>query len=193
MGANLGGKAKRSLAGVIILPGHASGTNGGRRRALQRKKLMTAQGDPGPKRETDDVSGRRIQLLAVNALNRACTLIDVVAYRPFIVKLTERLPRWWGCQLAHLSMKLDDRWGTGYWASDDAPAAPEGLCDACRRRPAWQSSEELSTKPGKQVISNAIQFSFVVGVGQFLRRLKVSKSSIAFLPMLARSVSWRWR
>jgi len=34
-------------------------------------------------------------------------------------------------------MRLDDRWGTGYWSGDSAPAAPEGICDACKRRGAW--------------------------------------------------------
>ena len=34
-------------------------------------------------------------------------------------------------------MWLDDRWGVGYWSSDAAPAVPEGLCDACKRRAAW--------------------------------------------------------
>ena len=73
----------------------------------------------------------------VGALNSACTAVDAVAYRPAVVRLTLALPRWWSCQLAHLSMRLDDRWGTGYWSSDPAPAAPEGLCDACKRRAAW--------------------------------------------------------
>lgn len=73
----------------------------------------------------------------VRALNTACTAVDAVAYRPAVVRLTLPLPRWWGCQLARLSMRLDDRWGTGYWSSETAPAAPEGLCDACRRRAAW--------------------------------------------------------
>jgi hypothetical protein len=34
-------------------------------------------------------------------------------------------------------MSLDDRWETGYWSGDSAPAAPGGLCDACGRRAAW--------------------------------------------------------
>jgi len=73
----------------------------------------------------------------VGALNSACTAVDKVAYRPAVVRLTRRLPRWWRCELARLSMSLDDRWGSGYWSSAAAPAAPGGLCDACRRRAAW--------------------------------------------------------
>ena len=34
-------------------------------------------------------------------------------------------------------MFLDDRWGTGYWAGDGAPASPQGLSEACERRAAW--------------------------------------------------------
>jgi hypothetical protein len=70
-------------------------------------------------------------------MNRACTAVDAVAYRPAVVRLTRRLPVWWHCQLAHASMALDDRWGTGYWESDSAPPVPEGLCEACGRRAAW--------------------------------------------------------
>jgi hypothetical protein len=73
----------------------------------------------------------------VGALNSACTAVDAVAYRPAVVRLSLPLPRWWSCQLARLSMRLNDRWGIGYWSSDIAPAAPEGLCDACHRRAAW--------------------------------------------------------
>jgi hypothetical protein len=70
-------------------------------------------------------------------LARACTVIDAVAYRPAIVKLTRRLPRWWRCDLARWSMKLDDHWAAGYWSSPTAPAAPLSMCDACGRRAAW--------------------------------------------------------
>src|SRR4051794_33226606 len=73
----------------------------------------------------------------IGALNAACTAVDAVAYRPVVVRLTLPLPRWWRCDLARLSMRLDDRWSTGYWSSDAAPAAPDGLCDACQRRAAW--------------------------------------------------------
>jgi hypothetical protein len=133
--------------------------------------------------------------LVVNALNRACTLIDAVTYRPFIVKLTERLPRWWGCQLAHLSMRLDDRWGTGYWASDDAPAAPEGLCDACRRRPAWLviggveheagEASYLERHPVQLCGWCRLEISSPPQSEQELNRILADAR--------ARSVSWRWR
>jgi hypothetical protein len=73
----------------------------------------------------------------VGGLNTLCTAVDGVAYRPAVVRLTLRLPRWWRCDLARLSMRLDSRWGIGYWSSDSTPPAPSGLCDACGRRAAW--------------------------------------------------------
>lgn len=80
---------------------------------------------------------RSVQLVTLRTLNRVCTWVDDVAYRPVVVKLTRRLPRWWNCQLAHLSIKLDERWNTGYWRSESAPPVPDGLCEACGRRAAW--------------------------------------------------------
>jgi hypothetical protein len=62
-------------------------------------------------------------------------LVDAVAYRPAIVKLTIWLPRWWNCDFVRLSMWLDDQWGAGYW--DEFEWVPGGLCDACHRRAAW--------------------------------------------------------
>jgi hypothetical protein len=76
---------------------------------------------------------RTLQLLTVRALNGLCGWVDQVAYRPAILKLTEPLPRWWNCQLADASVKLDGRWRTGYWDS----WGPGGPCDACHRRASW--------------------------------------------------------
>jgi hypothetical protein len=70
----------------------------------------------------------------VRALAVTDAAIDEVLYRPAVVKAFVRLPRWWNCDLARLSMRLDDRWGTGYW--DEAGIAPGGPCDACGRRAA---------------------------------------------------------
>lgn len=77
------------------------------------------------------------QLRVVIALGWACTLIDWLAYRPAVVKLGTYVPRWWCCDLARLSMRLDDRWATGYWESPNAPPAPLSPCDACGRRGGW--------------------------------------------------------
>jgi hypothetical protein len=83
-----------------------------------------------------NVDFRTSRRAVVRGLNLACSGIDSVLYRPAVVKLTESLPRPWCCQLAHLSMRLDDRWSTGYWASPDAPTVPGGPCDICGRRAA---------------------------------------------------------
>jgi len=80
---------------------------------------------------------RSIKLAFIGALYRTCGLIDDVAYRPAVVKLTRRLPWFWCCQLSHLSMTLDDRWQTGFWQGPNTPPAPDGPCDACGRRAAW--------------------------------------------------------
>ncbi|MDX6622237.1 MAG: hypothetical protein QOE75_169 [Solirubrobacterales bacterium] len=83
------------------------------------------------------MSRRALELFVVRTVNQACDLVDSVAYRPAIVRLTRRLPFFWHCQLARASIALDERWGTGYWDSEGHPPVPEGLCDACGRRAAW--------------------------------------------------------
>jgi hypothetical protein len=59
--------------------------------------------------------------------------IDSVAYRPAVVKAFAWAPRWWRCELAKLSIRLDDRWHVGHWQY----GRPGGLCEACGRRAAW--------------------------------------------------------
>jgi len=128
----------------------------------------------------------------------ACTLIDQVVYRPAVVKATAWLPRWWNCQLAHLSMKLDDRWGTGFWESSAAPAAPNGPCDACGRRSAWlvlggteagedgdPDADYLATHEVKLCGWCKLDFSEPpADRGELDRMLADAR---------ARSVSWSWR
>lgn len=88
----------------------------------------------------------------VSGLNSACELVDEVAYRPAVVWLTLRLPRWWRCELARLSMRLDERWKVGWWETGGArTVAPGGECDICHRRPAIHevggSMEDLGVEP----------------------------------------------
>lgn len=54
----------------------------------------------------------------VAGLDRADQILDEVLYRPAVVKLTERLPRCWLCDLSKLSMRPDVRWSTSYWNSE---------------------------------------------------------------------------
>jgi hypothetical protein len=78
----------------------------------------------------------RLKRSLVSALDSACGVVDGVAYRPAVVRATMFLPRWWRCKLARLSVRLDERWDTGYWGKDQA-GAPAGVCDASNRRAAW--------------------------------------------------------
>jgi hypothetical protein len=70
------------------------------------------------------------------ALATADELVDEVLYRPAIVRAFRWLPRWWRCDLARLSMALDDRWRLRWWR-DEGGAEPGGVCEACGRRAAW--------------------------------------------------------
>jgi hypothetical protein len=69
----------------------------------------------------------------VVALAKVDAAVDAVLYRPVIVKAFVKLPRWWQCDLARLSILLDDRWQTGYWGEWIVPGGP---CDVCGRRAA---------------------------------------------------------
>jgi hypothetical protein len=78
----------------------------------------------------------------VGALARTDELLDTVLYRPAVVRAFRWLPRWWLCDLAKVSMRLDDLWDTGWW--DDAGIAPGPPCAACGRR----ASIHVFTGPG---------------------------------------------
>ncbi len=77
-----------------------------------------------------------IRFIIVRGLNACCNAVDLVAYRPFAVKAIEWSPVFWRCQLANLSIKLDNKWKTAYWDSE-IPETPLDLCDACQRRASW--------------------------------------------------------
>ena len=53
--------------------------------------------------------------IVVVGLAKMDEVLDAVLYRPAVVKTFLWLPRWWLCDLAKLSMRLDDLWDTGYW------------------------------------------------------------------------------
>jgi hypothetical protein len=71
----------------------------------------------------------------VVGLARLDELLDEVLYRPAIVKAFSWLPRWYYCDLAQLSIALDDRWHVGWWDE----YGPAGVCEACGRRGAYIS------------------------------------------------------
>src|SRR5438477_1695384 len=59
--------------------------------------------------------------LVVKALEKTDEALDWVLYRPAVVKAFLWVPRWWQCDLAKLSIRLDDRWGTGVHADEGLP------------------------------------------------------------------------
>ena len=65
------------------------------------------------------------------ALAKVDEALDELLYRPAVVKAFAWLPRWWLCDLAKLSIRLDTRWGTAWWNGELEPGEP---CQACRRR-----------------------------------------------------------
>jgi len=78
----------------------------------------------------------------VQVLNSVCVAVDAILYLPGVVRLGRRAPRWWNCQLAKVSLRLDQRWGTGFW--EDGPAVPGPPCKACGRRAAHLTVEVWS-------------------------------------------------
>lgn len=144
------------------------------------------------------MSRKSLQLVILRALNWVCTLVDDVAYRPVVVKLAQRLPRWWNCQLAQLSMKLDERWDTGYWRSNSAPPIPDGVCEACGRRAAWLvvGGTEPDEEPDK-VITYLDEYPINIcawcSIDSSLPINNRAERVFALADAGRRSIAWRWR
>jgi hypothetical protein len=117
--------------------------------------------------------------LVVVMLEKVDEVIDAVAYRPAVVKAFASLPWWWHCGLAKLSVRLDDRWGTGYWA--DGPV-PSGTCAACERRAAHLV---IDGPVGEVPLCGWCRIE-----GSILSEADLERALAA---AAARSVSWRWR
>lgn len=140
----------------------------------------------------------RLRYSIVSGLNGACCIVDNVAYRPAVVLLTRALPRWWRCELGRLSMRLDDRWATGFWTGPEAPCPTGGLCRACGRRAAWlvvgwqPEFDEGPPDPDWYLGSNPVELCGWCSLGgepidgdeDLQRALAAARSH---------SVSWRWR
>lgn len=133
----------------------------------------------------------------ISLLNRSCTWVDAVAYRPAVVRLALPLPRWWSCQLARLSMRLDDRWGTAYWEGGEAPAAPQGLCEACGRRAAWLvvggTDEDGDEPAGYFLASRPVHLCGWCRLDGDRPIEKEDDLCSALAAARARSIAWRWR
>lgn len=129
--------------------------------------------------------------LLVAVLARADALLDEVLYRPAVVRAFGWLPRWWLCDLARLSVRLDERWRTGYWDDGTVPGAP---CEACGRRAAihvYGGPDEELPEVDDYLTSRPVR---VCGWCQLLGPM-TSEDEVRRELMAARdaSVSWRWR
>ena len=131
--------------------------------------------------------------LLVAALARADLLVDEVLYRPAVVKAFAWLPRWYLCDLAKLSLRLEDRWHTGWW--DEKGWAPGGRCDACGRRAAWIVLG--GPEPGEEPTGSYLETHPIETCGWCLFDVEPFAGPEALARGLAaarvRSVSWRWR
>ena len=140
----------------------------------------------------DDMVRFRALRLLVAVLAGADQALDALLYRPAVVRAFQWAPRWWLCDLAKLSMRLDDAWATGWWDADSW--VPGGPCEACGRRAAIHvyGGREADDEP----------------IGDFLEGRPVHTCGWCRLvgPMTseadvqrelgragAESVSWRWR
>jgi hypothetical protein len=134
--------------------------------------------------------GRGIVVL----LEKADEAVDEVLYRPALVKAFDWLPRWWQCDLARLSMRVDERWQVGWW--DDADIVIGGPCEACGRRASYLVYGERDEDDDLDPIEDFFTDRPVYTCGWC--RLEGTVESEADLrrelaAARARSVSWRWR
>ena len=130
----------------------------------------------------------------VAGLDRADRVLDQLLYRPAVVKLTARLPRWWLCDLSKLSIRLDDRWSIGYW--DAESLAPGPPCDACGRRASifevggWAEGEAGADEEfmAKRTVALCgwckLPTGSITSEGELQAAMREARE---------RSVSWRWR
>ena len=125
--------------------------------------------------------------------------LDEVLYRPAIVKAFMWLPRWWLCDLAKLSMVLDDRWAVGYW--EKASIAPGQPCEACGRRAAihliggWADDPDLDETReddgGDLLAHRVVRLCGWCHIeGPILTQDDLHQE---FQAAVRDSVSWRWR
>ncbi len=127
----------------------------------------------------------------VVALAKVDELIDELVYRPAVVRMFLWLPRWWLCDLAKLSIALDDRWGVGYWDW----IVPNGRCEACGRRAAIHvyGGEDDETDEGATdfLADRPVRTCGWCHLdGPITNELELQH---ALATARRRSVSWRWR
>jgi hypothetical protein len=141
---------------------------------------------------------RVAQRAVVAGVARVDAALDGVLYRPAVVRATLAFPRWWRCDLAKLSMWLDDRWQVGWWGDEGRPG---GECAVCARRPSIfeyggecsQDAECLDCpEPADDILhrDSIAVCGWCTLEGQILTGEDLDE---ALRAARSRSVAWRWR
>jgi hypothetical protein len=118
--------------------------------------------------------------------------LDEVLYRPAVVKAFAWLPRWWLCDLAKLSIALDERWGVGYW--NEEGMRPGGPCHVCGRRASIHTYGGLEA--GEPAIGSYLETHPAQVCGWcHLRGRMADEAEVRreFEAARADSIAWRWR
>ena len=139
---------------------------------------------------TKMIAMRRTVVRSLEAADRA---VDWFAYRPAIVRLFMFLPRWWNCELARLSIHLDERWKTEYWTEDYGWPGP--LCEACGRRTAWAyvgGLEDDDEPLGFYLDNRRIDLCLWCDIGPTDVLNSEADVQAALSAARNESVSWRW-
>ena len=143
---------------------------------------------------------RSIRLAIVALLNGLCVLIDSVLYRPAVVLMGRRLPRWWNCELGKLAVRLDERWNLGYMDF----LVPGPPCAACGRRASTVYFGGWALEPDYEPDPDDDDFYLA------RRRIEICQWCMLYIKhsgtienedelqetlrsAAAQSVSWRWR
>ena len=117
--------------------------------------------------------------------------LDAIMYRPVIVRAFMWLPRWWLCDLAKLSIALDERWGVGHWNDDKAwPGRP---CEACGRRASihtYGGRDRDETPTGEFLDTRTVQVcGWCRPDGPMMNEDDVQQQ---LAKARRRSIAWRW-
>jgi hypothetical protein len=129
----------------------------------------------------------------VRLLSAADRAVDWLAYRPAVVRLFLFLPRWWNCDLARLSIRLDERWNVGYWTDDSWWPGP--VCEACGRRTArvYVGGLEEEDEPiGFYLDTRRVDLCLWCDVGPTDALRSETDLRGALERARSDSVSWRW-
>jgi hypothetical protein len=131
-----------------------------------------------------------VKRVLIRVLAKADEALDEVLYRPAVVKAFIWLPRWWLCDLAKLSIALDDRWQVGYW--DEDGIFPGGPCEACGRRASIHVLGGL--EPDEEAMGWFLESRPVSTCGWCHLGTILNEADLERELALARadSVAWRW-